>query len=152
MRTHFSMLKTCCLLLVIMCIASTSIGQSINNKQADEIRKVEKQFETDLLSKGAAYAFEKFAAPDAVIKRQNDSLIYGPAAIKNFYSAEQFKTAKATWAPDHIEVSADGTLAYTYGKFQWKSTDKNGKPSEFHGIFHTVWKKQSNGEWKYVWD
>jgi len=152
MSTQFSTLRYCWLHLVIVCISCTSFGQLINNKQVEEIRKVEKQFETDLLTNGAAHAFEMFAAPNAVIKRQNDSLIFGPAAIKNFYSSEQFKNAKATWAPDHIDVSADGTLAYTYGKFQWKSTDKNGKASEFHGIFHTVWKKQSNGEWKYVWD
>jgi hypothetical protein len=43
----------------------------------EEIRKVEKQFETDLNKMGAHIAFEKWAAPDAVIKRQNDTLISG---------------------------------------------------------------------------
>jgi ketosteroid isomerase-like protein len=101
---------------------------------------------------GAAFAFEKYAAPDAVIKRQNDSLIYGPKAINHFYSNEIYKTAKAQWSPDYIDVSSDGTMAYTYGKYQWKMTGKAGESLEYHGIFHTVWKRQPDGTWKYVWD
>ena len=65
----------------------------------EEVRKVEKQFESDLNQFGAAMAFEKYAASDAVIRRYNDSLIYGPKAIKEFYSAENFKNAKASWPP-----------------------------------------------------
>ena len=118
----------------------------------EEIRKTEKQFETDLNEKGAAFAFEKYAAPDAVVKRQNDSLIYGPKAIRQFYSSDIYKTAKAQWSPDYIDVSIDGTMAYTYGKYQWKMTGKAGEALEYHGIFHTVWKRQPDGTWKYVWD
>jgi ketosteroid isomerase-like protein len=130
-------------------------SQTNSSKPVDikeEIRKTEKQFETELNEKGAAFAFEKYAAPDAVIKRQNDSLIYGPKAIRQFYSNEIYKTAKAQWSPDYIDVSSDGTMAYTYGKYQWKMTGKSGEALEYHGIFHTVWKRQPDGTWRYVWD
>jgi len=43
-------------------------------------------------------------------------------------------------------------MGYTYGKYIWSSTDPAGKPITFNGIFHTVWKKQPDGSWKYVWD
>jgi len=144
----------------LFCFASlfvsvAAISQAKSAKPVDlkeEIRKTEKQFETELNEKGAAVAFEKYAAPDAVIKRQNDSLIYGPKAIHQFYSNEIYKTAKAQWSPDYIDVSSDGTMAYTYGKYQWKMIGKAGEALEYHGIFHTVWKKQPDGTWKYVWD
>ena len=139
--------------LVALLISFTSISQTNLHKDLiEEIRKTEKQFETDLNKMGAAFAFEKYAAPNAVIKRQNDTLIYGPKAIQQFYSDDIYKNAKAFWAPDYIDVSQDGTMAYTYGKYQWKMTGKSGEALEYHGIFHTVWKRQSDGTWKYVWD
>ncbi len=135
----------------LLFISFDSVSQA-NPKLIEEIRKVEKQFEEDLNKMGAEYAFEKYAAPNAVVKRQNDSLISGPKAIKQFYSNEIYKTAKAFWSPDYIDVSQDGTMAYTYGKYHWKMTGKTGEAQEYHGIFHTVWKKQPDGTWKYVWD
>jgi len=139
--------------LVAVLISFASISQSNPSKDmVEEIRKTEKQFETDLNKMGVAFAFEKYAAPNAVIKRQNDTLIYGPKAIQLFYSNDTYKNAKAFWAPDYIDVSQDGTMAYTYGKYQWKMTGKSGEALEYHGIFHTVWKRQPDGTWKYVWD
>jgi ketosteroid isomerase-like protein len=144
-------------LLYVACflfISFTSIAQE-STKSSDlieEIKKIEKQFEDDLNNKGVGFAFEKYAAPNAVIKRQNDTLVFGPKAIKQYYSAEIYKTAKAYWSPDYIDVSQDGTMAYTFGKYRWNMSDKSGKAQEYSGVFHTVWKKQPDGTWKYVWD
>ena len=121
-------------------------------KTETAIREAEKDFETMAGEKGIAEAFGYFADSNAVIKRQNDSLIHGKEAIKNYYSADYYKTASVKWSPDFVESSRDGTIAYTYGKYNWQSRDSSGKLNEFKGIFHTVWKKQSDGSWKYVWD
>ncbi len=145
-------IKRALCLIPLLFFSVTSISQAKSSGLSDEIRKMEKQFESDLNEKGAAFAFEKYAAPNAVIKRQNDSLIYGPAAIRLFYSDDVYKNAKAFWAPDYIDISADGTMAYTYGKYQWKMVGKTGQVQEYSGIFHTVWRRQPDGTWKYVWD
>jgi len=141
------------LCLVTLLISFSTFSQSSPSKDLiEEIRKTEKQFETDLNKMGAAQAFEKYAAPNAVIKRQNDTLIFGPKEIGQYYSDDNYKNAKAYWAPDYIDVSQDGTMAYTYGKYQWKMTGKSGEALEYRGVFHTVWKRQADGTWKYVWD
>ena len=147
-------IKSLITITFILLIGATSFCQSISSNPAlvDEIRKAEKQFESDLNKMGAEYAFEKHAAPTAVIKRQNDSLIFGAKGIKQFYSNDIYKTAKAFWTPDFIDVSRDGTMGYTYGKYQWIMTDQSGKKHEYSGVFHTIWKKQADGTWKYVWD
>lgn len=121
-------------------------------KIKEEIRKMEKVFQDDLIANGVEYAFYKYAADNAVIKREGDTLITGKAAIKNYYSNAAYKNAVATWAPDFIDVSEDGTMAYTYGKYKWTMKDAAGKSSTFTGVFHTVWKKMTDGSWKYVWD
>ena len=127
-------------------------SQSQDSSIIKQIITVEKQFETELNTHGAAYAFEKFAGQDAVVKRQNDTLIKGAKEIGKFYSGDFFKTAKAYWKPDFVDISNDGTMAYTYGKYRWVATDKDGKVTEHRGVFHTVWKRQKDGSWKYVWD
>ncbi|MBK7030961.1 MAG: hypothetical protein IPH45_17925 [Bacteroidales bacterium] len=43
-------------------------------------------------------------------------------------------------------------MAYTYGKYTWKINNGNGDTTVYKGVFHTVWKKQGDGSWKYVWD
>jgi ketosteroid isomerase-like protein len=147
--------KTPLCIVTLFLISYVSISQTNIPRSTDpveEIRKIEKQFETDLNNMGADFAFEKYAAPNAVIRRQNDSLIHGPKAIKQFYSSENFKNAKAYWTPDYIDASQDGTMAYTYGKYRWTMTGKSGEVQEYRGVFHTVWKKQPDGTWKYVWD
>lgn len=102
--------------------------------------------------KGIAEAFWFFADSEAVIKRGNDSLIKGKEGIRNFYSKDFYKSASVKWSPDFIDAAAGGDLAYTYGKYVWQSKDSSGKLVEAAGVFHTVWKKQKDGAWKYVWD
>ena len=127
-----------------------------NNKDyaesKNEIRQIEKDFQQLLVSEGAASAFYKFAADSAVIKRENDTLIFGKEEIKKYYSNPFYKNAIAVWEPDFIEISGDATLAYTFGKYQWTFTDSTGERSNYKGIFHTVWKKMPDGSWKFVWD
>ena len=118
----------------------------------NEIRQTEKDFQQLLVSEGAASAFYKFASDSAVIKRENDTLIIGNEAIKKYYSNPFYKNAVAIWEPDYIGVSNDGTMAYTYGKYEWTFTDSTGKKTNYNGIFHTVWKKMPGGSWKFVWD
>lgn len=118
----------------------------------NEILQVEKTFEKMCGEKGIAEAFYFFADTNATILRQNDTLIVGNENIKQYYNKEFYKSAKVSWTPDFIDVSDDGTMAYTYGKYLWISKDESGKEIEFKGVFHTVWKKQKDNSWKYVWD
>jgi ketosteroid isomerase-like protein len=132
-----------------------AIGILISSCKDDSDAKEQskaKDFEKMAADKGIAEAFWFFADSNAVIKRANDSLIHGKENIKNFYAADFYKSATVTWSPDFIEVAEDGDLGYTYGKYIWQSKDSTGATKEFRGIFHTVWKKQKDGSWKYVWD
>jgi len=139
--------------LSMLIFMTSSCSQKNNNADTkNEIRQTEKDFQQLLNSEGAALAFYTFAADSAVIKRENDTLIIGKEAIKKYYLNHFYKNATAVWEPDLIDVSDDGTMAYTFGKYEWSFTDSTGKKTNYRGIFHTVWKKMSDGSWKYVWD
>lgn len=102
--------------------------------------------------KGIAEAFEYYANENAVILRASDSLIKGKENIGKFYSLQSLKNATVKWTPECIEVSKDGSLGYTYGKYSWQQIGDKGDTIRSAGVFHTVWKKQADGNWKYVWD
>ncbi|MES2410075.1 MAG: nuclear transport factor 2 family protein [Bacteroidota bacterium] len=147
-------MKKILLALIAICIVGCSKKTEPANPEAlkAEIFKVEDDFKKMAQSKGIQEAFYAFADDNAVMKQDNDSLIEGKEAIKNFFSDPKFKIATVTWKPDFVDVSNDGTLAYTYGKYVWTTTDSLGNKKDFKGRFHTVWKKQKDGSWKFVWD
>lgn len=124
----------------------------LHEKAKQEIAQAEKDFDRMATEKGIAEAFWYFADSNAVIKRGNDSLIKGKENIRNFYSTEFYKSASVKWSPDFIDVAETGDMGYTFGKYIWQSKDSTGKTNEFKGVFHTVWKRQRDGSWKYVWD
>lgn len=142
------------LLMLISCSSpdSRKKNNSGNEKAKQEIAKAEKDFEEMAADKGIAEAFYFFADSNATIKRQNDTLIHGKQAIKDFYSTPFYQKATVKWSPDFVQASENGDLGYTYGKYVWSSTDSTGNPISFNGVFHTVWKRQDDGSWKYVWD
>jgi len=136
--------------ILISCNSSDSKKSTADLKK--EIIKTEKEFEAYCSKNGIANGFYTFADSNAVIKLKNDSLLIGKLGIKNHFDKTISKSAKVTWDADFVDVSDDGTMAYTYGKYIWTVTDSIGNKKEFKGIFHTVWKKQKDGSWKYVWD
>jgi len=139
--------------ILAACILCTSCQSSVSREEMkQEIFQTEKAFEKMTLEKGLAEAFYYFADEDAVIKRENDTLIQGKENIKLYYESKGKLDATVNWTPDYIEVSDCGTLGYTYGRYVWKIKDTEGEVTEYTGIFHTVWKKQPDGAWRYVWD
>jgi ketosteroid isomerase-like protein len=140
-------------IVFLMFFIFVSCNQQRNKDQLNkEIFNTEKSFEKMCVEKGIAEGFYFFADDSAVIKRQNDTLIIGKDNIKNYYANDFYKKASVLWTPDFIDVSDDGSMAYTYGKYIWTVNDDNGSVTEFKGVFHTVWKRQKDNSWKYVWD
>jgi ketosteroid isomerase-like protein len=142
-------------ILVILLIVSAffSCKPKIDKEEIkQEIFRTEKAFEKMTAEKSVAEAFYFFADSAAVVNRGNDSLIRGKANIRNFYESRKAVRALVHWTPDFIDVSDCGTFGYTYGKYEWKVIKDSGDTIVSRGVFHTVWKKQKDGSWKYVWD
>jgi ketosteroid isomerase-like protein len=116
------------------------------------VLEVEKSFEKMASEKGIAEAFYFYADENAVLKRENDTLIIGRENIKKYYQSKDMKNVQLNWTPDFIDLSDDGTMAYTYGKYKMNVQNADSSITEFKGVFHTVWKKQNDNSWKFVWD
>ncbi len=122
-------------------------------KWRQEVIDTENQFSEMAQSAGIEEAFLHFAAKDAVIMRSN-KVYEGKSALQEYFNNIPTSDNKVSliWSPDFVDVANSGDLAYTYGNYTYSVTDTLGQVSESKGIFHTVWKRQKNGEWKFVWD
>lgn len=56
------------------------------------------------------------------------------------------------WTPTKIDVSEDGTLGYTWGRYDFTTQGKDGKADVQTGIYLTIWKRDSSGAWKIAFD
>ncbi len=145
-------------LLLCLLIALTSCGNVSEKtglvseaKAIQEIYDMEQAFNNLLAKEGRAVAFAHFAAVDGAISRGGE-MIVGKAAIKAFYERSTTTDVSLTWKPDKVQMSEDFTMASTWGKFNFSGTRENGEPFESTGYFHTVWQKQKDDSWRYIYD
>jgi ketosteroid isomerase-like protein len=143
------------LILAFFFLASCSAkkDQETIEKWKNEIIETEQSFAKMAKEAGIQKAFLTYASEEAVLMR-NNNLIIGKNAIIDYFENQPSKNAEVSlsWKPDFVEVAASGDLGYTYGKYVYSVIDTLGKTVENNGIFHTVWKRQPNGTWKFVWD
>ena len=132
---------------------SCNTADSIHDieKWKDEIMQVEQDF-NDLAQKvGLPDAFYVYAAHDGVI-RKSGKLFEGKTAIKQRIESGVRPNETLTWMPTFIDVSRSGDLAYTYGDATFTVIDSLGNKKERTSVYHTVWKRQADGNWRFVWD
>ncbi|MBK6967446.1 MAG: nuclear transport factor 2 family protein [Bacteroidales bacterium] len=137
------------LLFLVACSGSNSGRDMQALKQ--EIEDTELAFSRMAVDSGIEAAFRAYAAPDAVMKRGN-RLISGYDSVVDYLDKNRQKGAELSWTPDFISVSQSGDLAYTYGGYVYTFPDSSGVIHKQEGFFHTVWKRQPDGKWKFVWD
>jgi ketosteroid isomerase-like protein len=79
-------------------------------------------------------------------------IIQGKVNIAKTMGFLDDKNNQLTWTPVGADISASGDLGYTYGTYEFRSRDKDGKPVVDHGKYTSIWKKQKDGSWKVVLD
>ena len=122
-------------------------------KWKNEILETEQNFSKLAQDEGIPKAFLKYADEDAVLLRNNE-LVIGKNAIRDYYNsrASDDSNTNLVWKPEFIDVAESGELGYTYGYYTYSYIDSTGDKKESRGVFHTVWKRQPDGSWLYVWD
>lgn len=119
----------------------------------NEILQTEQNFANLVKEEGIKIAFLRYASDNAVLMRNNE-LIISKSAIKIHFENQSTEDTNISlfWKPDFIDVSNSGDLGYTYGKYIHSYIDQDGEIIKTEGVFHTVWKRQLDGTWKFVWD
>lgn len=110
-----------------------------------EILREEEIFATDAQNMGMKAAYLKRLAPGAVSfdggRVVNAVEFWQKADFPGIYK----------WQSQYAEVAASGTLAYTYGPFQFFENNSDKLPA-YKGYYATIWEKNPEGQWKIVLD
>ena len=93
---------------------------------------------------GLMEAFLEFAAGSAVLNLDG-KIIKVKQQIAPYFDSQTLQNVSL----EFVEVAKAGDMAYTYGPFTFSG---DGEPKAASGYFHTVWKKQEDGSWKFMYD
>ena len=138
------------LLITLLLLPSTINAQNIPKVSPfKEMIETEQAFSKTAEVKNARDAFMEFIA--------DDGLLFRPLAVngKKWMSEHPVppsdKHPLLAWQPAFAGMAAAGDLGFTTGPWEFKSDIKDEKPAGY-GHFVTLWKKQSDGSWKFVVD
>lgn len=107
--------------------------------QPSRIVAAEIAFARSAREQGQWSAFRQFAAPGAIIHTPS-----GPVPVDTFLAGRADPTEAVQWEPRAVAISCNGALAVSQGRY----TDPDGTV----GNFVTVWQRQGDGQYRYVYD
>jgi len=123
-----------------------SQSKDISKAAADEIANTDKAM-SDMAAKEGFNKTLLSYADDSVIKPEEGALpIIGKTALQEKWAAEK-DTKRISWAPFKTEASQSGDSGYSIGYWKYETND-----TALYGNYCTIWKKQSDGKWKFVFD
>ncbi|HEU4875264.1 MAG TPA: nuclear transport factor 2 family protein [Pyrinomonadaceae bacterium] len=135
---------------LLMVFAFTTMVQAQSALQ--EMVKTEQAFSKMAEEKNTHDAFMAFIADDGLLFRPGAvngkkwMIEHPPPPPKN-----TDKKPLLAWQPKFAGMSASGDMGFTTGPWESKADIKDEKPQGY-GHFVTVWKKQTDGSWKFVVD
>lgn len=133
-------------ILVIFGILVLSCNQTVK-PDIEQLFAVDREFSNSASKKGFNEAFIEFAHPEAVLLRENSMPIKGKSAITNIYENADTTGIRFSWDPLAGDIAKSGDLGYTYGIYTLQQDAVIEK-----GTYVSIWKKDQNGDWKYVLD
>ncbi|MGE0127035.1 MAG: hypothetical protein AB7U82_02930 [Blastocatellales bacterium] len=136
----------------VLIVASALIGVSQDKKLPEALLKMadtERAFAKLSVEKGVREAFTTFFAGDGVNFQPH------PVNIKEAFAKQPAPANRPlttlNWAPIYGDVARSGDLGYSTGPFTIEDRSGQNRPTA-HGLFFSIWKKQSSGDWRVVVD
>ncbi|MFJ6024337.1 nuclear transport factor 2 family protein [Brevundimonas sp. NPDC092305] len=139
MATEIAMHRLALLTLPVFAVTSPALAQTPN---AAPVIAAERAFAADGARLGIAASFNTWAAPEAIV--------IGPQGVQRVPDAYPPGTPRPAdeplleWWPTSAGISRSGELGFTTGGVQVA-----GRRS---GHYFTIWKEQTDGSWKWVYD
>lgn len=141
------LLKPILLLIISVGFISAQKTKSVPKPEnpLQKLVETEKAFAKTSETKGTKAAFLEFLA--------DDGITFNPTETngKLFWQNRPASDSWLDWSPEWADVSADGNFGYTTGGWSFYQKGKKGEASAF-GEYLTIWKKQSDGNFKAILD
>ncbi|MEE9441456.1 MAG: DUF4440 domain-containing protein [candidate division Zixibacteria bacterium] len=137
--------------LILVLIASVSFADDKNIADKEQLMIVDQEFSQMSVDSGIGYAFDFYMADSATVLTEGSLPITGRDAINAMYDSLP-EGARLTWEPIFADIAASDDLGYTIGSWTYSVSETAGTMSTASGYYITIWKRQDDGSWKYVFD
>ena len=119
-----------------------------------QLLETDREFSRMSVREGSGAAFLAYMAAEATVYPYKGRPIKGRDTYKDLVSqmAEAGVKSGLEWEPHFSDVARSGDLGYTLGTFRSTLTNTDGSEAITTGNYITVWKKQVDGIWKFVFD
>jgi ketosteroid isomerase-like protein len=151
MKSFLIVLVAAVLIVIIAAPNTRPVASASPRATADTLRELEGEFMKAATERGSA-GYMSYYADDSVELPNGGPIIQGKVNIAKGMGFLDQKDNHLTWTPVGADISASADLGYTYGTYEFRSKDKDGKPVIDHGKYTSIWKKQKDGSWKVVLD
>ncbi len=144
----------CLGVVFVLFVLGCNSQQPASTQAADEaaVRQTDENWSKAAQTKQVD-AWVAFYSDDAVVLPPNEKKASGKDSVrKEIGTLLALPGLSVSWAPQKVEVSRSGDLAYTQGSYELTTTDAHGKPATDHGKTVEIWKKQADGSWKCIVD
>ena len=96
---------------------------------------------------GGGAAFVQWFADDAVTLNNGKPPVQGRG---NIAASATWKPAdyQLTWSPKGASMGPLNDMGYTWGSYEGRARDANGQTVTTAGRYITIWRKQTDGQWK----
>jgi ketosteroid isomerase-like protein len=135
--------------MVCACIAPAGAQNKSQVNDLKSMIETERAFSRMSAEKGTREAFAEFIAADGILFRP--TAVFGKKWMQEHPLPPSTTRSWLSWQPIFAVVSVAGDLGYTTGPWEFKKDIKDAKPAAF-GNFMTVWKKQTDGAWRFALD
>ena len=123
----------------------------------DQMMATDKAFSAMSVQKGAHAAFLAYMADDVLLYEGAHPPILGKAAAATYYADQEKKTPtygtqRLEWTPTGADASEDGSLGTTHGTWTLSAKKADGSAVHVTGYYVTEWRRQKDGQYKFVAD
>ena len=131
-------------LTIAALLSAWAAGSAFAQSPRQAVIDAETAFAAQVAQNGMQTAFLANAAP-AAIAVENGRLV----EAQSLWNARQVKTgSRLTWHPLLADVAQSGDLGYTAGPWTMLQNER----AQASGEYVTLWRKQPDGQWKYIVD
>ena len=139
------MKKSFLLLLVTFSLFSCSEKKPVADPQV--LIDADSAFSDYSVTYGIQKAFIEFADDSVVLLKPKRMPIIGKQNLIRSYEGKSDSNQTLAWKPAGAVIAESGDLGYTYGFWTFVASADTSQ-----GTYLTVWKKNAQGQWKYIAD
>ena len=138
---------------IVICVSVFWACEQGGSGTTDDTKllQTDRMFSKLSVDSGAAYAFHKYLAADAIMLPAGRNPVFGLDSIyASMINNEMIYTLE--WDPQRAEIANSGELGWTWGKYKMSYKDKDGILVNSYGKYLNIWRLDVSGNWKVMVD